>query len=53
MVVVVIAKVFFEAAEFAYANKTKDYTTSHKLGLCDFRRIANWVLSKGKSALTV
>ena len=40
-----------EAAKFAYANKTKDSTTSQKLGSCDFWRIANSVLNKGKSAI--
>ena len=40
-----------EAAKLAYANKTKESITSQKLGSCDFRRIANSVLSKGKSAI--
>ena len=41
-----------EIAKLAYANKTKKSITSHKLGSCDFWRIANSVLSKGKSAIT-
>ena len=40
-----------EAAELAYANKTKESITSRKLGCRDFWRIANSVLSKGKSAI--
>ena len=32
-----------------YASKTKESITSKKLGSCDFWRIANSVLSKGKS----
>ena len=40
-----------EAAELAYANKTKESITSQKLGSRDFWRIANSVLSKGKSAI--
>ena len=40
-----------EAAKLAYANKTKEFITSQKLGSRDFRRIANSVLSKGKSAI--
>ena len=40
----------FEAAKPAYANKTKDYITSQKLGSQDFCRIANSVLNKDKSA---
>ena len=40
-----------EAAKFAYANKTKESITSQKLGSCDFWRIANSVLNKGKSAI--
>ena len=39
-----------EAAKLAYSNKTKESITSQKLGPCDFRRIANSVLNKGKSA---
>ena len=41
----------FEAAKLAYANKTKDFNTSQKLGSPDFWRIANSVLHKGKSAI--
>ena len=40
-----------EAAILAYANKTKESITSQKLGSCDFRWIANGILSKGKSAM--
>ena len=40
-----------EAAELAYANKTKESITSQKLNSRDFRRIANSVLNKGKSAI--
>ena len=40
-----------EAANLAYANKTKESITSQKLGSRDFWRIANSVLSKGKSAM--
>ena len=40
-----------EAAKLAYANKTKESITSQKRGSCDFWRIANSVLNKGKSAI--
>ena len=40
-----------EAAKLAYANKTKESITSQELGSCDFWRIANSVLNKGKSAI--
>ena len=40
-----------EASKLAYANKTKDSITSQKLGSQDFWRIANSVLSKGKSPI--
>ena len=40
-----------EAAKLTYANKIKEYIASQKLGSCDFWRIANSVLSKGKSAI--
>ena len=40
-----------EAAKLGYANKTKEYITSQKLGSCDFWQIANSVLNKGKSAI--
>ena len=40
-----------QAAKLAYANKTKESITSQKLGSRDFRRIANSVLNKGKSAI--
>ena len=41
-----------EAAKLAYANKKKDSITFQKLGSCDFWRIANSVLNKGKSAIS-
>ena len=40
-----------EAAKLAYANKTKESITSQKLRSRDFRRIANSILNKGKSAI--
>ena len=40
-----------EAAELAYATKTKESITSQKLGSRGFWRIANSVLNKGKSAI--
>ena len=40
-----------EAAKLAYGNKTKGSITSQKLGSRDFWRIANKILSKGKSAI--
>ena len=40
-----------EAAKLTYANKTKESITSQKLSSCDFWRIANRVLNKGKSAI--
>ena len=45
-VLIIIAK----AAKLTYASKTKESITSQKHGSCDFWRIANSVLSKGKSA---
>ena len=39
------------ASKLSYANKTKESITSQKLGSPDFWRIANIVLSKGKSAI--
>ena len=44
-------KRILEAAKLTYANKTKESSTSQKLGSCDFWRIANSVLNKGKSAI--
>ena len=41
-----------ETAKLVYANKTKEFITSKKLGALDFLRIANSVLNKGKSAIT-
>ena len=40
-----------EAAKLVYANKTKDFITSQKLGFRDFWQIANSALNKGKSAV--
>ena len=45
-------KKVLEAAELAYANKTKESITSQKLGSRQFWLIANTVLNKGKSAYT-
>ena len=44
-------KKFLETAKLAYANKTKESITSQKLACPEFWRIANSVLSKGKSAI--
>ena len=44
-------KRFLEAAKLAYANKTKESTTSQKLGSRDFWQIANSVLNKDKFAI--
>ena len=41
----------FEATRVAYANKTRYFITSQKLGSRDFWQIANSVLNKGKSAI--
>ena len=40
-----------KAAKLTYVNKTKESITSPKHGSGDFWRIANSVLSKGKSAI--
>ena len=40
-----------EAAKPTYPNKTKESSTSQKLGSSDFWRIANSVLNKGKWAI--
>ena len=40
-----------EAIKLACATKTKESVTSQKLGSQDFWRVANSVLSKGKSAI--
>ena len=40
-----------ETAKLALADKTKESITSQKVGSCDFWRIANSVLRKGKSAV--
>ena len=44
-------KKVLEAAKLAYANKTKESISSQKLDSWDFWRIANSVLTKGKSAM--
>ena len=44
-------KSVLQAAKLANANKTKESITSQKLVSREFRRIANSVLSKGKSAI--
>ena len=46
-VLIIIAK----ATKLTYANKTKESITPQKHGSCDFWRIANSVLNKGKSAI--
>ena len=46
-------KMVLQAAKLAYANKTKESTTSQKLGSRDSCRIANSVLNKGKSAVNL
>ena len=51
MYISLISKRVLEAPKLAYADKTKDSTTSQKLGSHDFWRIANSVLNKGKSAI--
>ena len=40
-----------EVAKLAYATQIKESITSLKLGSRDFRRIANSLLNKGKSAI--
>ena len=42
-----------KAAKLSYATKTKESSTSQKLGFPDFWRMANSVLSKGKSAMAL
>ena len=37
-----------EAAELSYANKSKEYITSQRLGSCNLRQFANSVLSNGR-----
>ena len=44
-------KKLHEDAKLAYATKTKESITPQKLGSQDFRRIANSVLNKTKSAI--
>ena len=44
-------KSVLEAAELAYANKTKESITSPKLCSQDFWQFANSVLNNGKSAV--
>ena len=44
-------KRFLEAANFAYANKTKEFITSQKLGSQDFWRVVISALNKSKSAI--
>ena len=45
------SKGVLEAAKLAYANKTKEFITSKKLGPSNFWKIANSVINIGKSAL--
>ena len=40
---------YYAAAKLAYANKTKEFITSQKLGSYDFLQFANIVFSKVKS----
>ena len=40
-----------EATKLGYANKTKEFIPSQKLGSWDFLQIANSVLNKGSSAI--
>ena len=42
----------FEAAKFVFANKTKYFVTSQKLGTRDFGQVTNSVCNKGKSAIS-
>ena len=44
-------KKVLEAAKLAYATKTKESTTSQKLGSRDFWQTANSVFNKGKSVI--
>ena len=44
-------KKVLEAAEITYANKTKEFITSQKLGSRQIWQIANSILNKGKLAL--
>ena len=44
-------KKVLEAVKPAYANRTKEFFTSQKLGSRDFWQIANSVPNKGKSAI--
>ena len=46
-----VQKRVLEAAKLGYANKTKEFIPSQKLGSWDFLQIANSVLNKGKSAI--
>ena len=42
-------KILKKGEQLAYANKTKQFITSQKLGSCDLQQIANSVLNKVKS----
>ena len=44
-------KIVLEAVKLAYANKTKESSTSQRPFSREFWRIANRVLNKGKSAI--
>ena len=46
-----LCKKILEAAKLAYANKTKQFITSQKLGFWNFWKIANIVLNEDKSAI--
>ena len=46
-----LCKRVLKAAKLAYANKTKEFIASKKLGSKEFWRIASSFLNKGKSAI--
>ena len=45
-------KIILEVAQLAYATKSKESSTSEKLGFHNFWQITNSVLNKGKSAIS-
>ena len=46
-------KMALEAAKLAYVNEAKESIASQKFGLHDFWQIANSILNKGKSAISL
>ena len=46
-------KMVLEAAKLAYVNEVKESIASQKFGLHDFWQIANSILNKGKSAISL